>query len=234
MYSWSLYLYLEFRHKSQPRGHKCTTVFWFHRSNRAYLSPTLYEGSFALHYKDSVRTGLSSSSYPAHAALHYSFAHNILDRFTSYPPILGVFWWSNGSETARHKYMSLWKSCPITQTTIMGTQNGDCTVRLMVTYRTICRRWPRFDMSSKWGTMKGWTKFQIRVSARCCNTGKSRLSKICRLVPFSEVKNIKMYPLFGGQHSEHVVIIYFFRGRDICDTQSKSGNIGLFYVHVTL
>ena len=80
--------------------------------------------------------------------------------------------------------------------------------------------------------MKGWTKFQIRVSARCCNTGKSRLSKICRLVPFSEVKNIKMYPLFGGQHSEHVVIIYFFRGRDICDTQSrsKSGNIQLFYV----
>ena len=29
------------------------------------------------------------------------------------------------------------------------------------------------------------------------------------MVPFSEVKNIKMYPLFGGQPSEHVVIKNF-------------------------
>ena len=29
------------------------------------------------------------------------------------------------------------------------------------------------------------------------------------MVPFSEVKNIKMYPLFGGQPSEHVVIKFF-------------------------
>ena len=42
-------------------------------------------------------------------------------------------------------------------------------------------------------------------------------------MPFAEVKNIKMYSLFGGQPSEHVVIKYFSRGRDICDTQSKSG-----------
>jgi hypothetical protein len=28
-------------------------------------------------------------------------------------------------------------------------------------------------------------------------------------VPFSEVKNIKMYPLFEGQPSEHVVINFF-------------------------
>ena len=58
--------------------------------------------------------------------------------------------------------------------------------------------------------------------------------RICRLVPFSEVKHIKMYPPFGGQPSEHVVIKYFSRGRDIGDTQSKSGNIELFYVHVSL
>ena len=45
---------------------------------------------------------------------------------------------------------------------------------------------------------------------------------------------MKMYPLVGGQPSEHVVIKYFFRGRDIGDTQSKSGNIELFYVHVRL
>jgi hypothetical protein len=29
------------------------------------------------------------------------------------------------------------------------------------------------------------------------------------LAPFSEVNNIKMYPLFGGQPSEHVVTKYF-------------------------
>jgi hypothetical protein len=33
-------------------------------------------------------------------------------------------------------------------------QNGDYTVRLYVTYITICRRWPRFGMSFKGGTMK--------------------------------------------------------------------------------
>ena len=52
------------------------------------------------------------------------------------------------------------------------------------------------------------------------------------MVPFSVVKNIQMYPLFEGQPSERVVIKYFDRGCDIGDTQAKSGNIELFYVHV--
>ena len=52
------------------------------------------------------------------------------------------------------------------------------------------------------------------------------------MAPFSVVKNIKMYPLSGGQPSERVFVKYFDRGRDIGDTQAKSGNIELFYVHV--
>ena len=53
---------------------------------------------------------------------------------------------------------------------------------------------------------------------------------------FLVVKNIQMYPFIGagGQPSERVVIKYFDRGRDISNTQAKSGNIELFYVHVRL
>ena len=47
------------------------------------------------------------------------------------------------------------------------------------------------------------------------------------MAPFSVVKNIKMYPLSGGHPSEHVFVKYFDRGRDIGDTQAKSGNIEL-------
>ena len=45
-----------------------------------------------------------------------------------------------------------------------------------------------------------------------------------------------MYPFpEGNPQAERVVIKYFGRGRDIGrDTQAKSGNIELFYVHVRL
>ena len=52
------------------------------------------------------------------------------------------------------------------------------------------------------------------------------------MVPFLVVKNIKMSPFSEGQPSEHVFVKYFDRGRDIGDTQAKSGNIELFYVHM--
>ena len=37
----------------------------------------------------------------------------ILGVFGGGTAILGVFWWRNGSETARHKYAPLWTSGPI-------------------------------------------------------------------------------------------------------------------------
>ena len=44
------------------------------------------------------------------------------------------------------------------------------------------------------------------------------------MVPFSVVKNIQMYPFpEGSPQAERVVIKYFGRGRDIHDTQAKSG-----------
>ncbi len=59
-----LYLYLQIWHNSAvTNSRRFSTARIAHISLR-----TLYEGSFALPYKDSVRTGLSSSSYPAHAA----------------------------------------------------------------------------------------------------------------------------------------------------------------------
>ena len=75
-----LYLYLQIWHNSAVTNSRRLNS----TAQIALISlRTLYEGSFALPYKDSVRTGLSSSSYPAHAAMHCSFAHNILDRLTS-------------------------------------------------------------------------------------------------------------------------------------------------------
>ena len=70
-----LYLYLQIWHNSAvTNSRRFSTARIAHISLR-----TLYEGSFALPYKDLVRTDLSSSSYPAHAALHCSFAHNWTD-----------------------------------------------------------------------------------------------------------------------------------------------------------
>ena len=53
-------------------------------------------------------------------------------------------------------------------------------------------------------------------------------------MPFSEVKNIQMYLFSEGSPQRLKFVSIFDRGRDIGDTQAKSGNIELFYVHVRL
>ena len=74
--------------------------------------------------------------------------------------------------------------------------------------------------------MKYWT-------SQCgTNAGKLRLSRICRSVPFSEVKNIKMFPLFGGQPSEHIVIKYLFPEAPTSVIHSLSQEILSFSMYI--
>ena len=99
--------------------------------------------------------------------------------------------------------------------------------KLNIEYVTLVNIFFKFNSSENSTLRQCGTKFRS-------NAGKLRLSRICRLVPFLVLKIFRCTLFSEGSPQRTKLGSIFDRGRDIGDTQAKSGNIELFNLHVRL